>query len=205
MPHDVQQYVTRLQELLLLYGMAPYYTDETFLEAYAKKHRDVLLRSRSEIAQEHLTFHQNPYFIAFLKACGEDRLIAYATWRSRALALAECLDVELAPLPQESPPPLPAPLEPAIKAKPTLTPEERHAKVQGFRDRLLERRATKAEDYIATQKQNLELEERYAEELRAHGLDPQEEEFTRLMQEFRTQLTLLSEPEDANGFKTLGA
>ena len=76
--------------------------------------------------------------------------------------------------------------------KPRLTPEDHHRKVTNFRNRVLQWRQTKAEDFIAQRVQQLEMLHAFEEELAQYDLD--EDERDRLLQEFRQELDLIEPP-----------
>ena len=164
----------RFRELALNYEAAPHYGDDAFLSQYAKERRKDFLRARQEILHEHRTFHHDPYFIAYLKAVAP-HLLQWATWRTRALQIAERLDVA---------------------AKPKLSEEERLAKIEHFRARMLTRQRVQAEDQMAKLAQRLSLRSQIRAMLdETNELDEDEKE--QLLREFED--TLETPEEDTNG------
>ncbi len=142
----------RFRALTRDYEVLPQYGDDGFVEQYAKRHHEELLRAKSDILQEDHAFKQDPYFIAYLKAVAP-RLLRWATWRARALQIAERLDagevLSLAP------------------AKRKLTPEE-------FRAHLLRRQQVQADDKIALAQDRIEAVLKARKFLDQYDLDEEE-------------------------------
>ena len=89
----------RFRALTRDYEVAPHYGDDAFVGQYAKQHQAELLKAKSDILHEDHLFKQDPYFLSYLKAVAP-HLLQWATWRTRALQIAERLDVgELPPSP----------------------------------------------------------------------------------------------------------
>lgn len=123
----------RFQELMHLAEVSPHYLDAAHIEQYAKRHRQELLRERGVILHEYVALYDDGEFIAYVNE-HDSRLIAWATWRAKALALAERLDVV------EPPPPPP---------RKKLTAEE----IRAFKVR---REQVQADDKIALRKAKLD-------------------------------------------------
>ncbi|HSX78963.1 MAG TPA: hypothetical protein VLQ80_10380, partial [Candidatus Saccharimonadia bacterium] len=81
-----------------------------------------------------------------------------------------------------------------------LTPEEREAKIQRFRQRMLERLSVKGEDQIALKLQRYLLAQQLKERGAALGLD--DDELDRLEQELRGDLDD-DDGDTGRGFKQL--
>ena len=75
---------------------------------------------------------------------------------------------------------------------PPRRPRSAQRKVTRFRNRLLQWRETKAQDFIAQRMQQLDMLRAFEEELATYDLD--EEERERLLQEFRQELDLIEPP-----------
>lgn len=160
------------------------FLDPAYREAYARVHCQQLLGDLKEewfkdyqsVINDHdflsLLHQEYPEVLEFLEA------------RLETVRIAERLAVE--------PPPAPPPLPPA----PKLTPEARQEKIERFRKRMVEKIDVKAQDFMAQQKRKLQLEQEYAAELSEYNIS--EDEFERLMQEFRNQLIELPETEAQN-------
>ena len=130
----------RFRALTRGYEASPHYADDAFPQQYAQRHKEEMLHARSDILQEDHAFRDDPYFILYLKAVAP-HLLQWATWRSRALQMAERLDAGDAP-------PIP---------KQALTPEERQEKIERFRESLVQRERTKIGDETAMAFVALEL------------------------------------------------
>jgi hypothetical protein len=88
----------------------------------------------------------------------------------------------------------PPPEPPVEEPKPRLTAEERQARIERFRNRLVRKVDVKAMDFMAKRLRKYELEQAYAEELRKYGLE--DEEFERELQRLRDELTILTEQDE---------
>jgi hypothetical protein len=135
-----------------------------------------LLQQREEILKRAQKFFRRRAFVEHLESHAPE-LLAWATWRVIALELAERREVEVQPssAPQPSPPP-----------RQKLTPEEREAKVEQYRARMLERERVQAHDYMARVKQKIDLRNQFRADLEHSGLDPDEVQM--LEQEFLEKL-----------------
>jgi hypothetical protein len=181
----------RLRRLTHLHEARAHLTDAEFLQRYATKHRDTLLSEREAIIAEYVAFMGDEVFVALLKR-SHPQLLACATWRMRALALAEQLDVEPPP-PPPAPAPEPSPPEPPPR-RPPSTPEERQAGFARYRARTLERIGVAAEDFEAKARLNLELLRQFREDLEAQGFDL--DDIDRECQHYRDWLTQVSQGEN---------
>ena len=90
------------------------------------------------------------------------------------------------------------PKEPPKPPRPKLTPEERQAKFERYRERALERDRIQAEDRMAAVRQKLDLVRQFREDLDAYDID--EEERDRIVKEFEDDLLTPTE-EHADGLQ----
>lgn len=175
-----QSYLDRIHALEIEFGGRRHLDDSQWVEQYTKKHLHDLLKSRTRIMQAHTKLHADPRFVQCFTET-DPTLYARVTWEYRALCLAE-------------------ELEPGNPVKPTLTPEERQAKFERYRERALERDRIQAEDRMAAVRQKLDLARQFREDLDAYDLD--EDERDRIVKEFEDDL-LISTEEHVNGYKKL--
>jgi hypothetical protein len=166
-------------DLFLEFRAFAHYEQDDWIEKYASHpdHQRELLAQREEIIALDKDFHRDSEFIAALKACAPG-IYRRATWRMRALAVADKLSVE----PRR------------------MSPEEREAKIIRFRERLLNRLQVKAEDQIALKLQRYLLAQQLRERGEAMGLD--DDELDRLEQELRGDLDD-DDVDTGGGFKQL--
>ena len=169
----------RFRALTHSYEASPHYGDDAFVGQYAKQHQAELLKAKSDILHEDHLFKQDPYFVSYLKAVSP-HLLQWATWRTRALQLAERLDVA---------------------AKPKLSEEEHLAKIERFRARMLARQRVQAEDQMAKLAQRLALRSQIRAMLDETDDDLDDDEKEQLLREFDD--TLENPEGDNNGFKKL--
>jgi hypothetical protein len=178
--------LARLRTLMHLYDARHYLTDAEFLQRYATKHRDALLAEREAIIAAYDAFMRDEVFIVLLKRA-HPPLLAVGTWRMRALAIAEQIDVDPPPPPPATPPPEEPP------RRPPKTPEERQAGFERYRARTLERIEVKAADFASKSRLNLELLRQFREDLEAQGFDS--DDIEREVGLYRDWLTQVSERE----------
>jgi hypothetical protein len=178
-----------MRRLRHLYEASPHLTEAAFLQRYAEKHRNTLLAEREAIREEFMDFVRDEVFVMLLQRT-DPRLYAVATWKMRALAIAEQLEVELhsAPSPE---PPFPPPESPP--RRPPSTPEERAAGFERYRTRALERIGVGAGDFMAKARLHLQLVREFREELERQDFDP--DDIDREVGAFRDWLTQASENE----------
>jgi len=150
-----------------------------WIEKYAShpQYQKELLAQREEIIALDRDFHRDGDFIEALKSCAPG-IYRRATWKMRALAVADKLSVE----PRR------------------LSLEEREAKIIRFRERLLNRLQVKAEDQIALKLQRYLMAQQLREKGEAMGLD--DDELDRLEQELRGDLDD-DDQDTGGGFKQL--
>jgi hypothetical protein len=179
MSQKLTEHASTIGDLFLEYRDFPHYEQPEWIEKYANhpQYQKELLAQREEIIALDRDFHRDSDFIEALKSCAPG-IYRRATWKMRALAVADKLSVE----PRR------------------LSPEEREAKILRYRERLLNRLQVKAEDQIALKLQRYLLAQQLREKGEALGLD--DEELDRLEQELRGDLD--NEAEDTGGdFKQL--
>jgi len=81
---------------VLTYDRLDHYSHPEFIAAYAQKHSAQLVNDREDILEEYRKIHQPPEFGEALRN-DHPEIYERATWRVRALALAEVLLAEPAP------------------------------------------------------------------------------------------------------------
>ena len=170
------EHARNIGDLFLEFRDFPHYEQVEWIERYAShpQFQQELLEQREEIIALDKDFHRDDDFIKALKSCAPG-IYRRATWRMRALAMADKLVVE----PRRQ------------------SPKEREAKILRFRQRMLERLSVKAEDQIALKLQRYLLAQQLRERGEAMGLD--DDELDRLEQELKGDLD--DEEEDTGGFK----
>lgn len=179
------QHEARLYGLGLRFDLFPHYADPEFIRRIATISQKSLLDRREEILQGHFALHEDRDFITYVQERRPD-LYERAIWQVKALALAEQLAAE-PPTPALSPP------------RPKLTPEERQARIERFRTRMLDRQRVQAEDNIAKIAQRLSLRREFRAMLdETEELDEDQKE--QIAREFDEHI---SDEEDNNGFKKL--
>jgi hypothetical protein len=173
------EHARNIGDLFLEYRDFPHYEQPEWIEKYAShpQYQKELLAQREEIIALERDFHRDGDFIEALKSCAPG-IYRRATWKMRALAVADKLSVE----PRR------------------LSPEEREAKIIRFRERLLNRLQVKAEDQIALKLQRYLLAQQLRERGEALGLD--DDELDRLEQELRGDLDD-DDQDTGGGFKQL--
>jgi hypothetical protein len=178
----------RIRAIHVRYGDAlfAWRTKDEEIGRYALEHRHELLdpKRTTQIIHEYEALHEDADFADWLRTEHPDlyhRIDAVFFYRARALAES---------LPKEPPTP----------PRPKLTPEERQAKFERYRERALERDRIQAEDRMAAVRQKLELARQFRQDLDAYDID--EEERDRIVKEFEDDL-LTSTEELADGFKKL--
>jgi hypothetical protein len=163
-------------------------TDDAALARYAREHRNALLepRRKRDIVDDYTGFHDDDLdFVEWLRLNYNDLYHRIdEVFHYRVLAIAESLAAEETP------------------RRPKLSPEERQAKFERYRQRALERDRVLAEDRMAAVRQKLNLLQQFRDDLEAYDLD--EDERDRLIKEFEDDLFAQSE-EDTHGstFKKL--
>jgi len=176
-----QSYLDRLRPLKVEYSGRRHLDDAQWLEQYTTTHLHDLLNDRTRITKEHRDLHADPDFVRLFMET-EPELYARVTWEYRALCRAE-------------------ELEPGNPTKrPKLSPEERQAKFERYRQRALERDRIQAEDRMAAVRQKLNLIQQFRDDLEAYDLD--EDERDRHIKELEDDLFAQNE-ENADGFKKL--
>jgi hypothetical protein len=172
-----QAYLERIRVLKIEYDGRRYLGDDQWIEEYVKKHLDDLLRDRTRITKAHRALHADADFVRLFQET-DPELYTRVTWEYRALCRAE-------------------ELEPGnTTQRPKLTPEERQAKFERYRERALERDRIQAEDRMAAIRQKLNLLQQFGDDLDAYDLDEDERE--RLVKEFEDDLFAPTE-EDTDG------
>jgi hypothetical protein len=133
--------------VLLAYGpdCRRHLEDETYLTAYARKHREELLAQQWEIVKDYVLFQADSELLERLPP----HVIERRCWKMRAFSIAERLDAE-----ERQP----------EKQPRRLTPEE-------FRERNLRQRAVKALDAIALARAKKAAQREAEEQLAAEGVD----------------------------------
>lgn len=145
----------RLRELIVRCEAFPDYANPQFVENHARQYGRALLREREAILEEYEELHQPPEFAELLKTHAPETFVR-ATWRVRALALAERFAVEQPP-----------PASPNSGRPPKQTPKaKRAAKVKAYRNTALDR--------VALKKEELEMTKEAREVLGQYVLDPEE-------------------------------
>lgn len=147
--------------------------DDQKLERYARDHHNSLRAHQQEITTAYEQFHADRSFIDYLR---EHRPDLYAradpVFHYRALALSE--------------------QPPMTEERPRLTPEERQARIERFRQRMLTRQRVQAEDQMAKLAQRLALRSQIRAMLNeTDELDEDEKE--QLLREFEDTI---ENPED---------
>jgi hypothetical protein len=172
------EHARTIGDLFLGYRDFVHYEQDEWIEKYASnlRYQKSLLEQREEIIALDREFHRDTDFIEALKSCAPG-IYRRATWRMRALAVADKLAVE----PHR------------------LSPEEREQRIIRFRERLLHRLQVKAEDQIALKLQRYFFAQQLRQKSAALGLD--EDEIERLEQELRGDLD--DEEDTGSGFKQL--
>jgi hypothetical protein len=163
-------------------------TDADALARYAREHRTELLdpqRTKNIISDYEAFNDEDLDFVEWLRINHTDlyhRIDEVFYYRVRAIAES---------LPMDDKP-----------RRPTLTPEERQAKFERYRQRALERDRIQAEDRMAAVRQKLDLLRQFREDLDTYDLD--EDERDRLVKEFEDDVFTHTE-EDIHGsnFKKL--
>lgn len=166
----------QVETLQLYYHSAPWHADAAYTEAYAKKYTAQILKNGKEILAHWRQFLRDRALVSWLQE-NDPKLLDYASFSVRTLALASWRDVE-------PPPPPSPPTSPPSRRK--LTPEERAAKIEEYRARMLERERVQAQDYMARVKQKIDLRNQFRADLEQSGLDP--DEVQQLEQEFLEEL-----------------
>ena len=138
------------------------------------EHRHELLEAKrtKQIIHDYEHFHEDGDFTDWLRTAHPDlyyRVDAVFAYRARSVAES---------LPKDYTPPKPP--------RPKLTPEERQAKFDRYRQRALERDRIQAEDRMAAVRQKLDLVRQFREDLDAYDLD--EDERDRYVKEFENDL-----------------
>lgn len=169
----------RLHALIALYEVQAHRADPAHLENYARRHKDKLLKNSAAITQAYLDFRAD--LLPILTQQQRDDLIAFACWEVKALAIAECLDVDPPPAPPLSPP------------RPRRTIDEVRAQIVG-------RMQVKAEDRMAQTLKKLDLRKQFIDALEEHDLD--DDERAQLLREFEGTLED-TEEDNNNGFRKL--
>lgn len=175
---------TRFRAIQVRYGdqLFAWRNDEAALARYAKEHRSELLSPsrEQEIIDDYISFTNDDLdFTEWLRVNhGElyHRVDEVFFYRVRAIAEST---------PKDDTP-----------RRPKLTPEERQAKFERYRQRGLERDRIQAEDRMAAVRQKLDLLQQFRDDLDAYDLDEDERE--RYIKEFEDDLLAQTE-EDANG------
>jgi hypothetical protein len=164
-------------------------TDDAELLRFARENRSGLLEAKrtKDIIRDYSTFNdEDPDFIEWLRSNHLElyhRCDQVFFYRTRALAES---------LPKDYTPPKPP--------RPKLTPEERQAKFERYRERALERDRIHAEDRMAAVRQKLDLLRQFRDDLDQYDLG--EDECDRFVKEFEDDL-LTSPEEHGNGYKQL--
>jgi hypothetical protein len=152
------------------------FLDQAYREDYARKHmHEVLSREGPVWFSEYRALQADQPLLELVREAFPEVLEFYEA-RLEVYRLARRLEV--------TPPP--------PDVRPPSTPEERERKVTRFRNRLLQWRETKAQDFIAQRVQQLDMLRAFEEELATYDLDEDERE--RLLQEFRQELDLIEPP-----------
>ena len=160
-------------------------TDHEALERFAREHQHELLdpRRQKDIIDAYTAFYDDDLnFVEWLRLNHSelyhriDEVFYY-----RVQALAESLGT------QEKP------------RRPKLTPEERRAKFERYRERALERDRIQAEDRMAAIRQKLDLLQQFRDDLDSYDLD--EDERDRLVKEFEDDLFAQTEEEASGTYK----
>lgn len=151
------------------------------------EHRHELLdpKRTTQILHEYEALHEDADVTDWLRTEHPDlyhRIDEIFFYRARALAES---------LPKEPPKP----------ARPKLTPEERQAKFERYRERALERDRIQAEDRMAAVRQKLDLVRQFREDLAAYDVD--EEERDRIVKEFEDDLLTSTEEHTDGNYKKL--
>jgi hypothetical protein len=153
-----RSFYCRYQEIAARARVFPHYRDPQFLEKYAQRYRDQLLKARQAILDDQAAFEHDAVFVAFLTGVAPE-LVEWQAWRVKALALAEQLD---SGLPPES-----------ERKRQRPTPEQRREnmlyweRVQALDriERILERRRLRAELQAALRAEFDDLDEEKLEEI----------------------------------------
>ena len=181
----------RFRTIQVRYGDAHFAwrTMDEELTRYAREHRTELLdpKRTKEIIRDYYTFNDEDLdFVEWLRINHTDlyhRIDEVFYYRARTIAES---------LPKDYTPPKPP--------RPKLTPEERQAKFERYRERALERDRIQAQDRMAAVRQKLDLVRQFREDLDAYDLD--EDERDRYVKEFENDLLTPTE-EYSDGFKKL--
>ena len=176
----------RFRVIQVRYGDAlfAWRTRDQELARYALEHQRELLdpKRTKQIIHDYEDFHEDGDFTDWLRTAHPDlyyRTDEVFVYRVRTVAES---------LPKDYTPPKPP--------RPKLTPEERQAKFERYRERALERDRIQAEDRMAAVRQKLDLVRQFREDLAAYDVD--EEEHDRIVKEFEDDL-LTSTEEHADG------
>jgi hypothetical protein len=173
------------------------FLDPTYQEDYARKYAGEILNGWGRgWFSDYQALRADHALMARLQEEFPE-VVAFHEARLEVFRIAQRLDV--------APPP----------EKPPVTPDEWRRKVTNYRQKWLNWRETKAQDFIAQRLQQLEMLRAFEEDLAQYDLDEDERE--RLLQEFRQELDLIDPPkpkkkpdedkedndEDDEGFATI--
>lgn len=147
------QLLAALDDLITRYEAMPHLEAQSYVDDYARKHTDELIRSRESILAEYQALLRNRELVARLQE-DHSHILARATWQMRALSVAETLAVQ--------------------------DEERRHASerwqagIERFRQKLLSRAQVAADDQLALTKLRHELQEQFEAQLALMEIDEDE-------------------------------